>query len=875
MRFIWIIVIMTIQLHLCAQNVAFKEFSIEKNSPCNTVIEQFKKQYGVLVAYNPQLTHALTDSRTIESYSVDSLFVKLCQVMQLEYSIADGKHSFLVRSQPKDIDNATHILHHVNIKNSEDGSPIPYAIVYDESKKYYGITDESGDCFIKIPKNAKVNTLFTHALGHKDEVIQKTDTGYNEVKLIYDPIMATPITIQNLKRSLSFASKNDAIVVQGQGLDRLGESGIFHRDVVRLMQLLPGVSAINDTKSGLRIRGSNEEATLMILDEMPIYKADHFYGIFSAINGLYINKMELYKNNIPVTYGGRTSGLLHMSSHNKPDSTELQVDIQLLQLGGLLRLPFHSHHSFTFAGRKSYFDLAKSNYFDAVNQENSTLNDLLAGGNTVTSRPKFDFYDYHAKYSFEKDNHTLSINVFNSQDDLKNTYTNTFSNSNGEVQVNDAFEQAQNWSNITQSINYGYKNPKFDFNTTIFHSEYKNNSITAGTLLRMFENKSFKDSLNINSNNSINDFGLRATLEMHGNVPLTLGFESIRHENALKLTDDSGSAILNTQRTGSEISLFAKTKLGSTVVGEFSPGLRMTAVPSINKFAILPQLQWKRHFGDNLFLKSSFGRQMQVIRGIDHESVLGTTQSYFALSNDINIPIGLGYNTMLGAWMSFGDFTLDVEGYYKFLEGAILHASQKPELRKPGSPNSKNQFQIFQGEQKTIGIDITMAYETKRIFTLLSYTLSSSENRFEKLFKNQYFPAAEDARHQVKWANTLTFGAMDFSITYISASGRPYLDFSNFRLPRDRSEIDLGDYTKHLPSYQRLDLSAFYNFSLFRQSAKAGVSVFNVTDHINVKYKQFVHEIDLPNAPSMSAILGTDIAQLNRTWNASLLLTIR
>ena len=130
----------------------------------------------------------------------------------------------------------------------------------------------------------------------------------------------------------------------------------------------------------------------MVLDEMPIYRADHFYGIFSAINGQYVRKMELYKNNIPVTYGGRTSGLLKMSSDSKNDSLNLNVDIQLLQSGVNANIPLGKFQSIGLAARKSYSQLTKSNYFNLANNDNSVFTDLLlTEGSTATSSPKFDF----------------------------------------------------------------------------------------------------------------------------------------------------------------------------------------------------------------------------------------------------------------------------------------------------------------------------------------------------------------------------------------------------------------------------------------------------------------------------------------------------
>ncbi|MCB9310901.1 MAG: TonB-dependent receptor plug domain-containing protein [Lewinellaceae bacterium] len=873
LRFVIFVVLgMVLGSTLISQSQLTYQFDIQKNSRCSQEIERFKTQHHILVAYNPQLSHKVSHSRRIESHTIDSLFYKLCAVFQLEFTNGSEKNSFLVRSQPKDIEHPDFIIQHIRLKDMTDGSPISDAIVYDQSKKYYGFTDQSGDCFIKMPKNQSVASLRTHALGHQDVEILLNDDTFNEVALAYDPVMASAVTIENLKKSLVLAGKDGHVDLESKAMMQLGEASVFHRDVMRLLQLLPGVSAINDMSSGLRIRGSNEEVTLMVLDEMPIYRADHFYGIFSAINGQYVRKMELYKNNIPVTYGGRTSGLLKMSSDSKNDSLNLNVDIQLLQSGLNANIPLGKFQSIGLAARKSYSQLTKSNYFNLANNDNSVFTDLLlTEGSTATSSPKFDFYDYNAKYQFRKNGHEFSVNAYKSDNDLTNQYNSSFTSNRGDV-IKNIFDQRRRWQNDAQSIRYEHQGQSAQITSVVYRSRFNYVSNTDGSSQRKIENMESLDSLNVSSQNYIEDIGVKGSVQFEKWSKLLFGAEAIWHDNALNVTNDNNNSILKTEQKGSEISAFTRATITHKFLGQFDPALRLTYVPYLNKLIGLPQLQWKKYIGNNTLLKGALGRQLQVVRSIEHESVLGTTQSYFTMSNGNMIPVGIGTNAMIGTWNAIGNFSFDVEGYYRWLDGAILHASQRPELRKPGKPSPKEQFSIYQGDAKTIGVDITASYENKHLFSLMSYTLSKSDNRFEKLFNNQYFPTSEDTRHQFKWVNTISLHTIDFSLTYIAASGRHFLDFADFKLPKDRTAINPNDYLNQLPSYQRLDVSLFKTFNFRSASAKLGVSIFNLTNRINVKYKQFVHELNVPNMPNAVAIFGNDVAQLSRTWNVSLLM---
>jgi hypothetical protein len=264
---------------------------------------------------------------------------------------------------------------------------------------------------------------------------------------------------------------------------------------------------------------------------------------------------------------------------------------------------------------------------------------------------------------------------------------------------------------------------------------------------------------------------------------------------------------------------------------------------------------------------------MQYVRMLDHENVIGQRQQFFALSNNTSIPLGIGANFMSGYAYSSGNFRIDIEGYYRNLKGAIYHATRVPGLRPSGGNINGQEFVLFSGNSRTYGSDLTMVYEGGRHFSMLTYTLSKSENSFKRIFNGQYFPSPEDSRHQLKWVYAYTLDNIDLSMTYSGATGRPYLDLSGLKDGFEREEIDLSDYIRNLKNYHRIDAGAGYTFHVKGVKSRVGISVFNLFNRVNTLNRQFLFQIPgMPGQPgnTSNTILGSEVAQLERTWNLSL-----
>jgi hypothetical protein len=154
----------------------------------------------------------------------------------------------------------------------------------------------------------------------------------------------------------------------------------------------------------------------------------------------------------------------------------------------------------------------------------------------------------------------------------------------------------------------------------------------------------------------------------------------------------------------------------------------------------------------------------------------------------------------------------------------------------------------------------------------LTYTLSKSENYFPQLFKGQYFPAPDDSRNQLKWLYHYHTKKYDFSFTYSGATGRPYLDLSELKNNVNRENLELTKFIKNLKDYHRVDLGVGYTLYPLGVKTRIGLSVFNVLNRVNASYQQFLFQLPgnpLPTGNPVNTILGSEVSQLERTWNLS------
>jgi len=840
---------------------------IKSNQTIGQLIETLKTNYNILMAYESNLNNKkLVFDIDLKAENPENLVKKICVVLQLNF-VKVNDVEFLIREETK-TSGKTVLVQVISVDNK---MPIENVLVYIDSSALYTFSDQYGDALLHIDEkhqNIHIKTL--------DFLPQTIDLSSSQVVYrvnLQPPMVEVPcLEFQVQRPKISFLADVEKTNLSLKALEGISFSSIFGKDILRTAQMLSGVNAIHDASANLQIRGSAHEATLIMLDGMPIYKADHFYGILSSINGYYVSDLELYKNNIPVEFGGKTSGMLKLLSPKSNEKFSAIVEINALYAASVLKIPLSNNSGMSLGGRITYTNIARSKFDDLVSRNDLSSNVTTPiAPNFVNSRPNFDFYDFNFRYYHHIGKHKFTLNGFLSRDSFVDSRQAAFKTRLYDVNE-ELFRNGNGWNNQATSFTHQYSNGNHSFDTRLFSTTYTNRYNIYALFRQMRANTVYTDTVNILNENTIRDLGINVKY-LNKKHHFLLGFEALNHNNYIYL-ENASRALLELDDDGNQWNLFTEKSffLNNQKI-EIKPAVRVSYMFDFQRYYVLPQILITYTPVENLVFKSTAGRQMQYIRLLEHENNLGQKQQFFALSNDSSIPIGLSNNFMVGFNKSYPNFQLDVESYYRILDGAITHASLMPGLRNALTPPSLSDYRVFVGEARSFGADISLIYDRKHFFSMISYTLSKSENRYEAIFNNQYFPSSEDSRHQFKWVNNYNLKHFDFTINYIGASGRPYLDLSTLTNFKDRNNINITEVTKYLDPYSRVDVGISYRMKLGKLNSKIGFSVFNLTNHVNVRYKQFIFRIPTTNN-TQNSILGSDVVQLDRTYNLSFVLLI-
>ncbi len=241
-------------------------------------------------------------------------------------------------------------------------SPIAGAIVSLAALRSSAATDAGGRfTFERLPAGRV--TLRVHAFGYVDQqqtaIVPAGGTADLVFRLTAAPARLTPVrTESRTARQITFEDRPSVSTTTMGARDVRGVPSAVEADVMRTVQLLPGVSARNDYSSTLNVRGGESEQNLILLDGYPIFNPFHLAGLFSTFIPAAIGEVTLLSGGFPASYGNRLSSVLDVrSSEEKRDGMHGTADVSLLSASATVRGTFgRSGGSWMLAGRRTYAD---------------------------------------------------------------------------------------------------------------------------------------------------------------------------------------------------------------------------------------------------------------------------------------------------------------------------------------------------------------------------------------------------------------------------------------------------------------------------------------------------------------------------------------
>lgn len=678
----------------------------------------------------------------------------------------------------------------------ESGEDLVGATVFVEGLNTGTAANVYGFYSITLPAG-KYNLVYSF-VGYRD-VIKAIELNQNlkaDVVLTSDflEIEAVEITAERKDRNIERAEMS-TVRIQSKTVSQI--PAIFgETDLIKTIQLLPGVQSSGEGFSGFHVRGGGADQNLILLDEATVYNASHLGGFFSVFNNDAIRDIQLYKGDLPARYGGRLSSLLdvRMKEGNQQ---------KLAGTGGIgtissrmtIEGPIQKDRSsFLLSGRRSYADL-----FLPLSPNEDVRDNVLY------------FYDLNAKVNFRlNDRNRFFFSAYAGRDvfGFAETFAMNWGNLTTTFRWNHLFSERLfvNFSAIRS--NYDYRLESYlDVRGFAWTSEMKDHRLKAD--FTFFINPD--NTLTFGSGTTYHFFdpGLvkgvgESTVFNDLKVPTTRALEHIAYiGNEQKI-----SARLSANY-GLRFTLFQN--IGKGRVYDFDENYNSTGFTDYESFEVYnsyfgiePRLALRYLIDANSSIKASYARTRQNLH-LASVSTAGSPLDIW-LPSSPNLKPQVADQVAFGYFRNFSQNTLEasVEVYYKSLQNQVAFKDHANILL---NPEIEGEFRI--GDGWSYGAEFFLRKQTGDLTGWISYTLSKTEYLVPEINSGLKFPADYDRRHDVSIVGSYQVSPrVVVSATWVYGTGKPVtfpvgrFEYGNVVVP-----IYSSRNAYRIEDYHRMDLS--------------------------------------------------------------------
>ncbi len=602
-------------------------------------------------------------------------------------------------------------------------------------------------------------------------------------------------------------------------------------DVLKSIQLLPGVTSVSEGNSGFYVRGGGADQNLILLDEAVVYNTGHMLGFFSVFNADALKSTTLIKGGMPANYGQRLSSVVDIKMKDGNDKYySVDAGIGLISSRLTLQGPIvKDKSSFILSGRRTYIlDLAQP---------------LLKGKKFEGTN--YFFYDFNAKFNYKfSDKDRIYLSGYFGRDVFKLNFKAR------------AFEILMPYGNSTATLRWNHLfNNKLFMNTSLVYNDY-NFKLGAAQEKFSFENYSGVRDYNLKIDfdyflNNRNKLKFGSNYTYHKLSPDILsaqgegfdlnneGVPTFSHENSLYILDEMKISKIFKANVGLRLSAYSQmgnytSKINSKV---YSPSDLVKSY-----FNLDPRFNIRAITGKNSSLKASVSFTSQYLHLVSNSS--GSIPSDIWVSSTEYVKPEKGIQYSLGFFKNFKNdsYETSIEAYYKDMKNQI-------EFREDYvggiDENLENKF-VF-GNGRAYGLELFLKKSTGKLTGWIGYTLSRTERKFDLINNNQWFGTTFDKPHDLSLvANYKLSTRWNASAVFVYGSGRRYTPVSDIYILDGQFNLEYRDRNSaSLPAYHRLDLSLVYKSKIRKNwNSSWTFGVYNVYNRKNPSFINYDTDID-------------------------------
>lgn len=650
-------------------------------------------------------------------------------------------------------------------------------------------------------------------------------------------------------------------------------------NVLRSLQMLPAVSVSTALSGGLNVRGSSADGFQVLLDGIPIYNQQHFFGMFDVFNKDALQSVGLYYSIAPAGFQGPPGGTLSFVTRTGSQTTpQASVGVSNTSIKATAEGPLgNGRGSWLLSGRHSFLDAL--NWFNnqylidlALNIDRETA-DLT--GEVVNQRgytpgaSTASFYDMHGKLYFESENgHRLTINGYLGGDqashdavqiDIPELTPEQIANGESAQPTHRDLETNNTWGNEAMSLHYQRPLANTIYSQTLlaysrYTSDFSKDDYPYKRKMWPSDESSSKpkdpkprdpnpppDTPNLRGDGSIR-FGpfshtntlLELKLAQHIDVAPTyagswsLGYELHHYDGQYDETSIQQNALRNADFTDREqstqLDLFGQYEVQANRLIHVQAGVRSHYYSSGDFLRLSPRIFARLFPQDAISLSLGFSRNYQFLHRLSLEDI--SSPDVWVLTGARDGPGSVNHVTT-GLYLTPSPmFALQLEGYVKTYDNLRQHES-RVSARRTRQEGILQAPWLTDTEAYARGLEAMVRQRVGSVVWSNSYTLSRMEIRHPTINNGRYFRADWDRTHQFT-SNLQLDLSRDIAIylTWVYASGTP-----NSLASLDPSE------PAYLDNYHRLDATVQYTKTVGGMTLEAKGSLFNLYDRNNPWYR--------------------------------------
>jgi hypothetical protein len=634
-------------------------------------------------------------------------------------------------------------------------------------------------------------------------------------------------------------------------------------DVIKALQLLPGVKAGADGSAGMYVRGGGPDENLLLLDGIPVYNVNHLFGFFSVFNADAIKDVTLYKGSFPARFGGRLSSVVDIRM-NDGDNQRYHGNITIGLIASKFNFEgplFGEKTTFNISARRTYADLLLKPFISSSISKNN------GGGDANFA---YYFYDLNAKITHtfsEKDK--VYVSAFTG-DDVITTDMQQYSYKSTESTSTGRLKMGWNWGNLVGAFRWNHiLNNKLFMNTTASYTRYRFDLNMGTNNVTKFAkpDSTVSQSSNIAYKSGIEDYTVKvdfdwsptpnhvikfgANCTLHSFQPSVTVLEDKTIKNTTTLLSDT--TIGDSRFYSQEASAYFEDdiRLGSLV--QLNAGLHFSEFLVQNKvYTSLPQprLGLRILLSDNISFKAGYASMNQYIHLLSSSNV--------SLPTDLWVPVTKQIPPMESNQYSAGFFynfkniiNFSVESYFKSMDNLIEYKDGAGFMGSTTGWEDK----VNIGRGWAYGFEFLAQKTVGKTTGWIGYTWSKSERLFDRVGQEINdglpFPSKYDRRHDVSFVFAHKFSnRFDISATWgysTGSCGTLALQTYSGTPINNTVDAELSDTnwdSQNIPyvtsrnnfrynPYHRLDISANLHKQLKHGIRTWNISVYNVYNHFN------------------------------------------